>query len=210
MKIIAIDVETTGFMKYDRVVSLGAVRIDGDRILGRALYLVFDPRKDNQPGAERVHGFDDWTLRHQDLFASLAPGVRRWLDWADLLVAHNAEFDSHFIQRELRKAEQPPLEKPFFCTMEHAQRAWPLRSYKLDACAAHCGFPERAKQHGALEDAMLAAGLYLHLSGKPCTLPRLPATLTPNNLKACPPRPDGELPRRTIKRPNPWPPQANT
>jgi DNA polymerase III epsilon subunit-like protein len=31
--------------------------------------------------------------------------LRDWFSWADEIVAHNAEFDMRYIQREFRKAE---------------------------------------------------------------------------------------------------------
>lgn len=206
-RIIVVDTETTGVQPFDRLVSLAAIRIENGEInLNRALHLLFDPRKDSHPQAAAVHGFDDWTLRHQDLFASLAPGIRLWLGWADLLVMHNAAFDMRYLAREIRKAGQPPLTAPTFCTMTWArENAMPQR---LDACASRLiGVDRTGEHHSALQDALLTAAILLNIEGRSCRLPDL-AMLPglPKNYRTPPPRPDGELPRRAAKRPVAWPP----
>lgn len=202
-RIIVLDTETTGVTPYDRIVTLGAVRLEGGEI-GKALHLVFDPRKDSHPGAYAVHGWCDWTTRYQDLFVDLAPRIFDWLSWADEIVAHNAAFDMHYVQRELRKAEVEQLSQPAICTMEMARVKWRGQSAKLDDCLSRVGLRRVGEAHGALEDAALTAGLLLNMTGQSSRLldvlknaRRWPA---PSNAKSAPPRPEGELPRRTPKR----------
>lgn len=206
-RIIVLDTETTGVQKYDRIVTLGAVRLEGAEV-GKALHLVFDPRKDSDPGAYAVHGWDDWTTRYQDLFADLAPRIFEWLSWADEIVAHNAAFDMHYVQRELRKAEVGQLSQPVMCTMEMSRAKWRGQSAKLDDCLDRVGLHRMGDQHGALEDAALTAGLYNDLTAGGCS--RLLDLLRsakrwprPSNFKPAPPRPEGALPRRTMKKPKP-------
>ena len=148
-RIIVLDTETTGVLPYDRVVTLGAVRIEDDVLLDKALHLIFDPRKDSHPEAERVHGWDNWTTRFQHLFSELAPGVAAWLSWADLLVMHNAEFDMHYLQRELRKAGQAELTTRCFCTMTAARNIWSGKPASLDACLGRFGLQRSSSRHGA-------------------------------------------------------------
>lgn len=205
-RVIVLDTETTGLTPYDRIITLGAVRIEGDEIQRQGLHLIFDPRKNCDPGAARVHGYDDWTLRHQDLFASLAPGIYRWLSWADELVMHNAAFDLHYVLRELRKSGQPVLDRPHHCTMLAARNLWRLPSARLDSCLQHLGIPPRGQRHGALEDAFLTAVLHLQQTGVRVNLPDLSNLPGPKNYRQPPPRPEGELPRRPTKKPVPWPP----
>lgn len=54
-RVIVLDTETTRLMQYDRIVTLGALRIEGDTV-GKAFYLIFDPRKECHPSALNVHG----------------------------------------------------------------------------------------------------------------------------------------------------------
>lgn len=204
-RIIVLDTETTGVQRYDRIVTLGAVRLEGGEI-GRALHLVFDPRKDSHPEAYAIHGWCDWTTRYQDLFADLAPRIFDWLSWADEIVAHNAAFDMHYVQREFRKADVGQIQQPAVCTMEMARTKWRGRSAKLDDCLSSIGLARAGTRHCALEDAALTAGLYLSMTGKESRLfemlksaRRWPA---PSNAKPAPPRPEGTLPRRESKRGN--------
>ena len=69
-RVIVLDTETTGLLPYDRIVTLAAIRFEGVE-RGDHIYRVYDPRKDSHPGALAVHGWDDWTLRFQDLFATM-------------------------------------------------------------------------------------------------------------------------------------------
>lgn len=197
-RVIVLDTETTGFQTFDRMICLGAVRFEGEAMCGE-LHRVYDPRKDSHPDAAAVHGWDDWTLRFQPLFADEANEVREWLGWADLLVMHNAAFDMRFLEREIRKADAPPLEIETFCTMEEARRLWNGPA-KLDHCIARIGLARSGKRHGAFEDALLTASLYFHQTGSSYR-PQLPATWpAPTNFTLPPERPAGQLPRRTTKK----------
>lgn len=195
--VIAVDVETTGVSRYDRIVSLAAIRFVAGRYDGH-LYRVFDPRRDSHPEALAIHGWDDWRLRFQGLFVHDADDVAAYLNSADVLVAHNVQFDFHYIQRELRKAGREPIAKPLFCTMLEARNVWPSQSAKLNDCVRRLGVGWQSDTHDAFQDAYLAARLYFHFQGQYC--PRwLENWPTPSNLQDAPPRPDGPLPRRTPK-----------
>ena len=72
------DVESTGVGVNDRIVSFGGIgMISRNLMTGQGdlkyVYLVFDPGTENRPGAERVHGFSDLTLRLQDPFTLMPP-----------------------------------------------------------------------------------------------------------------------------------------
>ena len=54
-RVIVLDTETTGLLPYDRIVTLGAVRLEGDELYKQSLYLVFDPRKDSHPACDTSH-----------------------------------------------------------------------------------------------------------------------------------------------------------
>lgn len=199
-RVIVVDTETTGLLPYDRIITLGAVKLEGNELLTQSVYLIFDPRKDSHPQAEAVHGYDNWMTRYQDLFSDLAVPLRRWFGWADEIVAHNAEFDLRYIQREFRKAEVEALEQPIYCTMQRARELQPGQSARLDDCLARIGLSRIGDRHGALEDAYLAAGLYLYQQGHPTPIPKVNSWYEPKNLKPYPPKPGGELPRRVPKR----------
>ena len=198
-RIIVLDTETTGFQPYDKIVTLAAMCIENDRVLTRSLYLVFDPRKDSHPDAIRVHGWDNWTTRFQDLFADHAAALHDWLGWADTLVMHNAEFDMHYLQREFRKAEHPLLKHRTDCTLQRARGRWPGQKCGLDECAERIGIAPRQGHHCALEDVFLTTALYLHGRGVTFSVPAPPRWPDPTNFHPPEPRPPGPLPRRSPK-----------
>ncbi|MFH1556101.1 MAG: exonuclease domain-containing protein [Pseudomonadota bacterium] len=196
-RVIVLDTETTGVLPYDKLVALAAIRFDHGTYVDH-IYRIYDPRKDSHPGALAVHGWDDWLLRFQPLFAEEADEIRAWLDWADCLIMHNADFDMHYVARELRKAERPPVEKQVFCTMRAAHGHWPGHSAKLSACVSRLGLGSQAARHDAFQDAFLTAQLYFHL--KRAAIPPWPLPWpSPTNLLPAPPRPPAPLPRRSPK-----------
>jgi len=199
-----IDVETTGFAPNDRIVALAAIRLIGLEMPPDGhYYLVFYLRKDNHPEAEAIHGWDDWTLRFQGLFATTAVELHRIFSAAALLICHNAEFDIAMLQSEFHTAGLPPLATKVSCTMLAARGRWPGQRASLDACLARIGQPRAGQRHGAFEDAFLTMNLYrfYHGAAQPYRLHTYPA---PTNYRAPPPRPAGKLPRRVRKtwRPN--------
>ena len=200
-RVIVLDTETTGLLPYDRIVTLAAIRFEGAERQDH-IYRVYDPRKDSHPGAFAVHGWDDWTLRFQDLFADDADEIHEWLSWADRLVMHNASFDMRYVERELRKAEAPLLTVSAHCTMLQARETW-SGSAKLDDCLGRIGVRRRSHTHGAFEDALLTANLYFHLQDAPVRHEWAGDLPDPTNLREAPPRPTGQLPRRETKKRRP-------
>ena len=189
-----VDVETTGLNSDDRVVSLGAFWIATGSLCDRIfpvsfVHLIFNPARRSHPRATQVHGYSDWLLNHQEPFEAYAEDVREFLCSADLIVAHNAEFDLGFINAELERAGRPVIDRPSFCTME-ACRGRGVHA-TLDATCKALGLVRTTKQHGALEDAWLAMMVYLWLNGCPTRRPfsEAGALLEPFNLLPAPPPP---------------------
>ena len=204
-KVVFVDVETTGLTDSDRIVSFAAILLETQSLRAgkftvSVIHVVCDPGKKSHPRAESVHGFSDWVLRHQDPFSKYAGEIESLLDEADLIVAHNANFDMNFINRELVAVGRRPPAKPIYCTMEGHRNLDRGGSASLTALASQIGLSRRGTNHGALEDAWLAMMIYLDQHECPFKFPleSLPSDIF--NLKACPPQPDGPLPRRKRKR----------
>jgi DNA polymerase-3 subunit epsilon len=198
-----IDVETTGIHRTDRIVSFAALFVERAALLHkqvsiRQVNLIFDPGKKCHPEAERVHGYTDWPLRHQEFFAGYASSIRELLDETDLLVAHNVEFDLGFLCREFEHAGVEPIRKPAFCTM-NAYRQRYIGRANLDTVAARIGLTRSGARHGALEDCFLTLNVFLWLRDCPVRVDygELPSELTVfKNLQDVPPMPAGQLPPR--------------
>jgi len=161
-----LDVETTGLHSDDRVVSFAGILLKTEDLKQGELdlnfiHLIFDPGRKSHPKAEEVHGYSDWLLRHQDPFGEHVSMVENLIAQADLLVAHNAEFDLRFINAELAALGRPPVKKPVYCTMEGHRRLDMPGSASLSAIATRLGLARSGQVHSALEDAWLAMMAYL-------------------------------------------------
>lgn len=163
---LAVDCETTGIGAEDRIVSLAVISIGG-YVDGANYGFEFNPGRPSHPRALEKHGLSDAYLATKPRFEEVAETLHTLLSRADLIVAHNAAFDLKMLNREFAFCGLPPLETLSFCTMKVARDRWPGESATLDACAARIGLSRSSAVHGALEDAMLAAALYLHLNGRP-------------------------------------------
>lgn len=202
-RILFVDVETTGLHSNDRVVTLGLAQLDTPSLLSGEMrlkhrHLIFDPGKKSHPQAERVHGWRDWVLRHQDPFEDHAGELREFFESSDLVVAHNASFDRRFILSEFANAGLPFNGDNFYCTMQEYRRRVGGRS-GLDAVLSNIGLRRSGIHHGALEDAWMAMEVFLWLHDLPLAPQSDLPIYAPSNLRECPPEPR-PLPRRSTKR----------
>jgi DNA polymerase III epsilon subunit-like protein len=200
-KILFVDVETTGLASSDRIVSLGFISLLSGPLETGILemtygHMIFDPGRESHPKAEEVHGYSDWTLRHQDPFETKAMEIRPLFLDAGLVVAHNAVFDGRFIEAEFRLAGCPLPSKTYFCTMESYRERVGGRA-GLDAALAVMGLARTGKKHGALEDAWMAMMVFLWLHKLPMpAIEHMPRDL-PTNWKEVPSKPRGSIPKRS-------------
>ena len=198
------DVETTGLNSNDRIVTLAAVKLLNTDLLPSAsleyMYLIFDPGRKSHPRAEAIHGYSDWTLRHQESFGAYAETIEHFFNSSDLVVAHNAHFDVGFYDREMQRVGRPPIAKPICCTMNGYRERGFVGSASLAAICHSIGVARASKLHGALEDAWLAMCVYLWLNPRGVS-GEIPVEFTgnPSNMKPVPPAPVGPLPRRRKK-----------
>lgn len=201
------DVETTGLTGRDRVVTLAIILLEVPTVSAgqtqvemtfNAIHRIYNPGRDCNPVAARIHGHSDWTLRHQPFFTEEAKEISEFLDRADLIVCHNADFDLRFMNRELSKASMPIITAQSFCTMEGYR-------YKYDGSASlnnvirHLGLKRESGKHGALEDAWLTMNVFFLLNNANAGLPF--SILGEDqrklqNLRPAPPMPEGNLPPR--------------
>lgn len=172
---VALDCETTGLnTRTDEIISIGAVRIRGQRILtSERLELLIRPEKEVSAESIRVH-----RLRQQDVAAGLAApeAMRRLLHFigARPLVGYYLEFDVAMINRAVRPLigiglPQPKIEvsqlyydykfrqlPPY---QQHDQADIDLRFATI---MADLGLPTR-EAHDALNDAVMAALAFVRL-----------------------------------------------
>jgi DNA polymerase III subunit epsilon len=210
------DVETTGLTAHDRVVTLAFITFDvptldpGEtkvELTFSAIHRIYNPGRNCDPVASRIHGHSDWKLRHQPFFSEEAEEVAGYLGKADLIVCHNSEFDFRFVNRELANASLPPIAVQSFCTMEGYRKKY-TGSASLNNVILQLGLSRESGRHGALEDAWLTMNVFFHLQGMKAAFPF--STFSEENkklqnLRDVPPLPDDGMPprRRAPQRPRP-------
>ncbi len=131
MQYIAFDLETTGFLPgVDQIVEIGAIRFNGNEPISKFCTLI-NPRRSMPEAASRVTGItDDMLIGHpfiEDVLESFADFCGD-----DILVAHNAPFDTQFLSADILKFESRAGRGPILDTLSMAKKIVPgLANYKL-------------------------------------------------------------------------------
>lgn len=159
---VVFDLETTGLSPLrDEIVEIGAVRISGGKVTDRFHSLV---RPDRPLSAEvaNLTGIDPRELAAAPRLEEALPGFVSFCGEA-CLVAHNAGFDTSFLQLAAEAHLGRRLANPVLDTLGLARALCPgLARYTLDSVAAALEV-NLARHHRALQDAEAAAGVLLVL-----------------------------------------------
>jgi DNA polymerase-3 subunit epsilon len=158
---VVIDVETA--QSYDHVIEVAAVEVIGRTITSRSFVRRIKPRSAMSPFCYAVHRISLAELEQEPYFEHV---VHDLIDFVgdDKIVAHNYAYEYNTLKREFERAARPayPRER-FFCTMALAKRSG-LPAKLRQACAqAGIGTGHLRAEHDALNDALLAAHLFLKL-----------------------------------------------
>ncbi len=168
MREIIFDTETTGLDKNDdRVIEIGAVELVNRFATGRTFHVYINPQgRVIHPDAQRVHGISASDLSDKPNFAAIADQFCEFIEGAKL-VAHNASFDTEFINAEFARLSLPPVTNDrVIDTLQLARRKHPMGPNSLDALCRRYGIDNSHRTlHGALLDAELLAEVYLELNG---------------------------------------------
>ncbi|MDH5183253.1 MAG: 3'-5' exonuclease [Gammaproteobacteria bacterium] len=161
--VIVLDFETTGLSPDggDRAIEIGAVRVEGGRITDRYQSLM-------NPG-QRISGFiEDYTGITNSMLKAAPPCKVVMAEFSDFiedynLVAHNASFDSRFLQAELRRLRRL-VQGKFACSMLLARRMYQhAPNHKLGTLVAYHQLPNDGTFHRALADAEMTTHLWLKM-----------------------------------------------
>ena len=168
MREIIFDTETTGLDKNDdRVIEIGAVELVNRFSTGRTFHVYINPDgREVHPDAQRVHGISNADLSDKPVFSAVADAFCEFIEGAKL-VAHNATFDTEFINAEFARLGLPPVTNDRVVdTLQLARRKHPMGPNSLDALCKRYGIDNSHRTlHGALLDAELLAEVYLELIG---------------------------------------------
>jgi len=162
-KVAVIDFETTGLSPDmgDRATEVAVVIMDGGVIVDRYQCLM--------NAGVRIPAFiEALTGISNAMISKAAPAAKVMRDLAEFvgdipLVAHNASFDSKFLDAEWSRINKR-RQQEFACSMLLARRIYPTApNHKLGSLVSHLGLPSAARHHRALADAEMTAHLWVKM-----------------------------------------------
>jgi len=156
MLVTSIDFETANYSDASICAAGLAVFEDGELIESRH-WLVRPPKGHGwfREDFTEVHGITRFDVQNEPEFPAIAPELTERLTRADLVIAHNAQFDLRKLRGTLRHFGLPCPEFEYLCTLRAVRKVWPeLPSHGLGALAAHIG--HQFHHHNAQDDAEAA------------------------------------------------------
>ena len=162
-KFVVFDLETTGLdPAKDKIVEIGAVRVENGRITERYQRFI-DPGIPMPSSATKVNHITDDMLKGYPPINLVLPHFLKFVGH-DVLAAHNAAFDSSFLNSACAECRLNPPEY-YFDTMR-LNVYWPnLKNKKLSTFLDAAGI-ENKNAHRALDDAEATAELIIKTFNK--------------------------------------------
>jgi DNA polymerase-3 subunit epsilon len=161
--VAVIDFETTGLSPAlgDRATEVAVVIVNNGKIVGRYQSLM-------NTGAripafiEALTGISNAMIRKAPPAAEVMKALAEFVGGVPL-VAHNASFDSKFLDAEWLRINQR-RQQEFACSMLLARRIYPAApDHKLGTLVRHLGLPSAIRHHRALADAEMTAHLWVKM-----------------------------------------------
>lgn len=161
--VVVIDFETTGISPTmgDRVIEVGAVLVHNNAIVDRFQSLMH-PGIKVSPFIEGYTGITNQMLASAPPIKEVMGNLAEFIGEYDL-VAHNASFDSRFLDAELHEiGQRRPGE--FACSLLAARRIYPdAPNHKLETLVKYKRLPTEGVHHRALADAEMTAHLWVEM-----------------------------------------------
>ncbi len=146
-----LDFETTGLSAdYDRVIEVGVVKIQNNQIIDTFQEFV-NPSMKISSVITNLTGITNEMVKNAEKSYVVFPKLQSFVK-KEIIVAHNASFDSRFFKAEMNRNNIYP-ENNFLCSLLLARRIFQeLPSHKLSSLCGYLGFVNKAS-HRAFEDA---------------------------------------------------------
>ncbi len=164
LQAVAIDTETTGLDAANaRLIQVGLVKIDGERVLEEETYQTFaNPHIAITEENTRIHGITNKLTDTAPDFADIINETEDFIG-TSVLIGHNIGFDLCIIEREYNRARIVYREHRRLDTSALARIARPtLNNFELDTIAEWLDVP-LVDRHTALGDAFIAARVFVRL-----------------------------------------------
>lgn len=161
--VAVIDFETTGLSPDmgDRATEVAVVVVDDGKIVERYQSLM-------NTGARIPAFIEALTGISNAMIRNAPPATEVMMALAEFvgdvpLVAHNASFDSKFLDAEWLRIDRR-RQQEFACSMLLARRLYPAApNHKLGTLVSHLGLPSASRHHRALADAEMTAHLLVKM-----------------------------------------------
>jgi DNA polymerase III epsilon subunit family exonuclease len=150
-QIIALDIETTGFGKNDRIIEIGAVIWDStqQKVIGKLESLI-NPMRNVPEESSQIHGLTSSDLSLAPTFEEIADELLTFLSGRQI-VAHNADFDLKFLTKEFSRVGKSIEFSDVVCTYK-------LTGQRLNVACEQISF--EFVHHSALEDAKACLAIW--------------------------------------------------
>jgi DNA polymerase-3 subunit epsilon len=169
---VVFDLETTGLsLAYDRVVSVGAFRVvDGKIRLGESFNQLVNPARNIPTDSIKIHGIVPDRVAKEKMAEDVLDDFLAFIG-VDILVAHHASFDLHFVNKVIRPRYGFGLQNLILDTLPLCRAfIFPPHRYpygirlnqgeaSLDAVAKHFGITIH-ERHTAIGDALATAMVF--------------------------------------------------
>jgi DNA polymerase III epsilon subunit family exonuclease len=150
-----VDLETTGGSSADRIVEVGAVRVERNRTAQEFSSLV-NPGIPIPPFVASMTGIQESMVANAPSFDQIAEDLLEFIG-NSVVVAHNLPFDLGFLNRALSRSHRLVLTNSCLCTVRLGRRLLPhLPDRRLDTVAEHYRIAIE-ERHRALGDARATA-----------------------------------------------------
>ena len=168
-RFVVVDTETTGLdPQGDRIIDIGAVRLDADLAVTDRFTTLVDPEIPIPLFVARLTGISDADVAGAPGIADALAGLREFAGDATL-VGHNAAFDREHLAAAARRSGTPPLSGAWFDTLEAALLLFPeLDRHALPVLVEELGLSWPA--HRALPDAEATAAVLARLARRAASL----------------------------------------
>ena len=167
-----VDLETTSSsLANGKLIQFGCIFVQNQQIIG-SYALNINPLEPISEHISDLTGIYDQDVKDAPLFEEVAGNIYQKLKDC-IFVAHNVNFDFNFLNARFAEIGQQPLTIPAIDTVELSQILYPtLDSYKLTDLAEYFQFYHN-RPHQADSDAYVTAELFIRLTQKILTLPKL-------------------------------------
>ena len=162
---LILDTETTGLdFNKDKIIEIGIVELLDNVLTQNYFHEYINPEKEINVSAQKIHGISNEFLLNKPVFNNIA---QKFLDFIkdDIIIIHNAEFDTNFINKELQNCGLKNMKNTILDTIKIAKKEFPGQTVNLDSlCKKLSVVNTRQEYHGALLDATLLSKVYLKLT----------------------------------------------